>query len=54
MILIANMDNKDANSPAYAQSEVNNILKISTVQRKCGGFNIQSWKFTPSSIVCVM
>ena len=56
MIQIANMNNKDANSLAYVQSEVqvNNVLNIHTAQRKCRGFNIQSWMFTPSSIVCVM
>ena len=56
MILIPNMNNKDANSLAYAQSkvQVNNVLNIPTVQRKCQGFNILSWMFTPSSIVCVM
>ena len=59
MILIANMNNKDANSLAYMHSlrskvQENNVLNIPTVQRKCQGFNIQSWKVTSSSIVCVM
>ena len=42
MILIVNMNNKDANSLAYAQSkvQVNSVLNIHTVQKKCRGFNI--------------
>ena len=42
MILIVNMNIKDANSLAYAKSEVqvNSVLNIPTVQKKCQGFNI--------------
>ena len=45
MILIVNMNNKDANSLAYAHSlrskvQVNSVLNIPTVQKKCRGFNI--------------
>ena len=42
MILTFNMNNKDANSLAYAQLrskvQVNSILKIPEVQKKCRGF----------------
>ena len=38
----------------YDGLQANKVLNIPTVQRKCQGFNIQSWKFTPCSIVCVM
>ena len=54
MILIANMNNKDANSLAYTQSESKVQVNTPTIQRKCRGFNIQSWKFTSSSIFCAM
>ena len=55
MILIANMNNKDANILAYAQPRGSiTILNIPTVQRKCQGLNIQSWMFTPValSVLC--